>query len=333
MSRIKILQIGMGPLGQKISGYILEREGLEITGAVDNDPQKIGKTLRELSAGDLDLPDIHISGSIKPVITKNKPDVAILTTVSRMEQIVNQVEEIVSFEIPVVSTCEELVFPWNTSPQLAERIDKVAKEHNVAVLGTGVNPGFLMDTLPTCLTAVCQKVNTIKITRLQDATYRRVPFQQKIGVGLTREEYERRINQGNFGHVGLRNSMEMIAHRMGWVLERYEETIEPVIVEEQIETGLLTIKKGDAAGIHQIARGYVNGQERITMIFRAAIGEPEPRDIIEIDGEPPIVSIIKGGVNGDIATCAIVINAVKQILQASPGLKTMVDLPVVSYFS
>jgi 4-hydroxy-tetrahydrodipicolinate reductase len=331
MKTIKVLQVGMGPLGQKITQFILERKNLEITGAVDIDPIIIGKNLGELCS--VDLPGIQISGSVKDAIKENKPDVAILTTGSSMKQIVPQLEEIISFGIPVVSTSEELTYPWRSSPESAQHIDEFARKHGVAIVGTGVNPGFLMDTLPITLTAVCRKVYKIKVTRIQDAAPRRLPFQLKIGAGLTVEEFENKKKQSSFGHAGLRNSLEKIAGHMGWEPTKVEESMEPVIAGKKMETGSLTIEKGDAAGIEQIARGYVNEEEKITLIFRAAVGEPKPHDTIEIDGDPPIVSTIEGGVHGDTATCAIVLNTLKQIIHAPPGLKTMAELPHVSFFN
>ncbi len=330
MNKIKILQIGMGPVGQKISEYINERKGLEITGVVDKDPEKAGLELNKLCC--VNISGIKISNSINETINLNKPDVAIITTVSSINEIAGQIEEVVSFGIPVVSTCEELTYPWETSPELAGRIDNLAKQNNVAVIGTGVNPGFLMDSLPIFLTAVCQNVNRIKVTRIQDAATRRIPFLNKIGAGLTLAEFEKKNKQGILRHIGLTESLQMIAGRMRWKLDKIEESLSPVIADKKIITEKITIPPGNAAGVMQTGKGYVGEEEKITLIFRAAVGETDPYDKIEIDGEPNITSKIDGGVHGDKATCAIAINAIKQILNSSPGLKTMADIPIVSYF-
>jgi hypothetical protein len=331
MEEIKIVQIGMGPLGLKITGYILERKNLKIIGAVDKDPSLIGEDLGGLCS----IPDLHISitESLEELVKNEKPDVAVLTTVSGLEKIVPQIEEIASLGLNVVTTCEELSYPWKTGPALAKRIDEAAKKNNVAVLSTGVNPGFLMDFLPVAVSGVCRKINKIKVSRIQNAAFRRIPFQNKIGAGLSLSEFETKKQKGTLRHVGLTESMHMIGSRMGWDIDRTEDILTPVVADKRIETENMIIEPGFAAGVQQIGKGFEKGKEKISLIFRASIGEPASEDTIEISGEPDIVSTIKGGVNGDIATCAIVTNAVKQIVNAQPGLRTMIDIPVISYFS
>jgi len=330
MEVIKIVQIGIGPLGQKITRYIVERKNLKIVGAVDSDPSKIGKDLGELSS--ISFLNVPVLKSLQESVKNNKPDVAILTTASEIEKIAPQIEEIVSFGLPVVTTCEELAYPWQTAPSFAKQIDESAKRKKVSVLSTGVNPGFLMDSFPIALSAVCQKIDRVKVSRIQNAEFRRVPFQKKIGAGLSLDAFEKKRQEGTLRHVGLTESMHMIANRMGWMIDKTEDILTPVIAKEKIVTKNLTIEAGFAAGVQQIGKGYVNGEEKITLVFRAAVGERISEDTIEISGEPNIVSTIKGGINGDVATCAIVINAIKQILKAEPGLRTMTDLPMVSYF-
>ena len=330
MHTIRIAQMGLGPLGIKIVNLINERKGVKVTRAVDCDPRLTGQDLGVVCGGKPS--GIKIVSSIKELNRKDF-DVVILSTVSDMRRIAPQIEDIVALGVPVISTCEELSCPWRISPRIAGRIDCAAKNANVAVLGTGVNPGFLMDLLPVALTAVSQRVDKIKVSRIQNAEFRRIPFQQKIGAGLSLEEFEKKRQAGTLRHVGLTESMYMVAARMGWKLERTEDELSPIVAEKEIKTADITIKPGFAAGVQQIGRGIVNGEEKITMIFRAAIGEPEPCDRVEITGIPNIDSKIEGGVNGDIATCAIVINAVRQIMNCPPGLQTMTDIPPVSYFS
>lgn len=326
---LKILQIGLGPLGLKIASFIAEREGLRTLSAVDKNPDLIGKSLGSLAGTDS---DVKVSASVAEALKNGKPDVAVLTTVSDMVRITPQIEEVLEHGIPVVSTCEELSYPWDTAPGLAKRIDDKAKSAGVAVLGTGVNPGFLMDSLPTFLTAVCQNVTSVKVNRFQNARFRRIPFQKKIGAGLTLEEFEQRKNDGSLRHVGLTESMQMIAHRMGWKLDKTEDIISPVIAKQEIKTEAMTIPAGYATGVRQIGNGYQNGELKIALVFQATVGEPESYDEIIIEGNPGIRSRIEGGVNGDVATCAITLNAIPQVLRSKPGLMTMVDIPPVSFF-
>jgi 4-hydroxy-tetrahydrodipicolinate reductase len=332
MDSIKVVQVGLGPLGQKIVQYISERKGIKIIGAVELDPMKVGKDLGDLCSVDKQL-DVKVTDDIGKVLKICKPDVAILSTVSSIKKLLPQLEDMAKLGINVVSTCEELSYPWKTEPEIAERINQTAKKHGVAVLGTGVNPGFLMDFFPIALTAVCQRVDSIKISRIQDATYRRIPFQKKIGAGLTLDEFERRKREGSLRHVGLTESMYMIAERMGWKVDSIEDIISPVIAEKEVMMGRTIVLPGMTLGVQQMGRAYGEGKERITLEFRASVGEPGPADTIQIRGLPDIVSSIPGGINGDVATCAIIINAMRSILEASPGLKTMTDIPVASYFS
>ncbi len=330
MRSINIVQIGLGPLGIKIANFIQERPSLTTIAAVDKNPELIGKDLGLLCGG---TPSgVIIQENLADAVSEEKPDIAVLTTVSDMDRIAPQIEEIVALGIPVVSTCEELCYPWDTAPLLAKRIDEAAKRNGVAVLGTGVNPGFLMDALPTFLTAVCQKVTHIEVNRYQDARFRRLPFQKKIGAGLTLEQFEQRKQDGSLRHVGLTESMQLIAHRMGWQLTKTEDIIEPVVAEADWQTPDLHILKGQARGVRQTGRGYVGEEIKVQLIFQATVGELESYDEIIIKGQPDITSRIQGGVNGDVATCAIVLNAIPQVLRTQEGLQTMADVPLVAYF-
>ncbi|KPK75473.1 MAG: hypothetical protein AMJ79_11090 [Phycisphaerae bacterium SM23_30] len=304
---------------------------MEVAAAVDPAPDKAGRELAEVCALDKDT-GIVVADNFAAAIRAVQPEAAILTTLLSFKACVPQVEEIIKHGIPVVSTCEEMLCPWLTEPELAQQLDEAAKKQEVAVLGIGVNPGFLMDFLPTIMTGVCQEVKSIKVTRRQDATFRRIPFQQKIGVGLTIREFEAKREQGSLRHVGLTESLHMIAMALGWELEKTEDVISPIIAEREITTGYKTVRPGLAAGVQQIGNGYVNGAPVITLVFKASVGESNPGDTIEIKGTPDITSHIAGGVNGDIATCAITVNAVKSILKAPAGLRMMIDMPAVSFF-
>lgn len=324
-----IIQVGLGPLGQMIVRFALERGGINVVAAVDPAPDKVGNDLGEL-CGVAKL-GVVVCPDLATAMSGCTADAAVLTTVSSLAKIEPQIAELANAGLPVVSTCEELSFPWQTEPAISARIDEVCKANDVACLGTGVNPGYLMDFLPTALTAVCQRVDRIRVSRIQDASKRRIPFQQKIGAGLTLGQFQEKVSAGTLRHVGLTESVHMIADRMGWTLDKTTESLEPVIAESDVTTGYAPIRAGMARGVEQIGRGYANGDEVITLEFRAGVGEPESYDRVEITGEPSITSVIEGGVNGDIATCAITINALRSIVDAEPGLRTMTDIPAVAY--
>ena len=329
---IEIVHVGLGPLGQMMVKSAVERGSFQIVGVVDTDPAKVGKDLGELCGiGRLGVP---VCGTLDDALRGDPaPRVAVVTTVSSLAAFEPQVAELARAKLPIVSTCEELSFPWRTQPELAGRIDKLCRDGGIACIGTGVNPGYLMDFFPAVLTSLCRKVTGVRVWRVQDASVRRIPFQQKIGAGLTLEQFEAKRRDGSLRHVGLPESVGFIAARLGWTLDRTTESLEPVVAERDVTTGYKPIAKGMARGVHQVGRGFVAGQEVITLNFKAAVGEPEPYEEVQIEGEPTFSSRIAGGINGDIATCAVTLNAVRSILEVGPGLKTMADLPGLSWFT
>ncbi len=326
--RIRVLQVGMGPLGIKMYQDALDKPHLRVVGAVDLDDaiagQDIGKFCGREEAG------VRISSSLADVLDHTRADIALLTTVSDLERATPQIMEILNAGLPVVSTCEELSYPYETAPEKAREIDTLAREKGLAVLGTGINPGFLMDALPSFLTGVCRHVEKVEVNRYQDAQYRRLPFQQKIGAGLNMKGFEEKKLVGTLRHVGLTESLHFIAAQLGWKLDKTEDIISPVVAQRQIETDQLTIRPGQATGVNQVGNGYVNGTLRIKLTFQAAIGERDSYDEVLITGTPNVYSRIAGGINGDVGTCAITLNAIHSVLRASPGLRTMADVPMVT---
>ncbi len=329
---IKAVQVGLGPLGQKAVRFALERGTIKIVAAVDPAPDKVGQDLGVLCGMKKKL-GIVVRAKLSEALRGVKPSVAILTTLSSVKRLEPQVEELARAGLHIVSTCEELSYPWQTQPAVARRMDAVCRRHKVACVGTGVNPGFLMDFLPSVLTAVCQNVERIKIERFQDASPRRVPFQQKIGAGLTRAQFQAKVREGTLRHVGLTESMHMLARHLGWKLSKTTESLQPIIAKKEITSGYTPIRGGQACGVEQIGRAFVKNREVLTLHFRAAVGEPESFDRVSISGTPSFTTVIPGGVNGDIATCAITINAVRSIVNAAAGLRTMIDLPPVGFTS
>lgn len=322
---IRAILVGAGPLGINLYKQALQRNDILITHVVDIDPALEGRDMGDYAG--IDKTNVFIQNSHKNI---EGAEVAILATVSDLAGIGPQLIALIETGFPVVTTCEEMFFPWGNSEEWCVKIDEAAKAKNVAVLGTGVNPGFLMDALPMMLTGVCNVVDRIEVRRYQDAQFRRIPFQKKIGAGLSVEEFEKKKNAGVLRHVGLTESMHFIAHQLNWHLDRTEDKIEPVIAEKNFESEALHIISGYISGIRQTGRGFVDGEEKIKLTFEASVGEPESYDEIEIFGTPHIRSRIMGGVHGDIATCSIILNACRSILRAAPGLRTMADIPMIT---
>ncbi|HSR50476.1 MAG TPA: dihydrodipicolinate reductase [Acidobacteriota bacterium] len=328
MKEIKVIQCGLGPIGLRLTHLLAQRSGVKIVGAVDIDPQLAGRSLAELA--DLRQPlDVKVTGGFDK-LGEIEANVAILTTSSELSKTAPLILQCLDRGWDVISTCEELSFPWHTQPGTASRIDQAARRQGLSVLGTGINPGFLMDYLPAAASGLCQRVNRIVVERIQDAAFRRLPFQKKIGAGLTPKEFHSRVEEGRLRHVGLTESMHLVAACLGWTLERTEDVVEPVMAIDEVEIEDRTIQPGQALGVTQTGRGWRDGHEVITLVFRAAIGQENPRDRIQISGAPPVEILIPGGVNGDVGTCAITANAAHTILRAPSGLRTMADIPLVS---
>jgi len=243
-----------------------------------------------------------------------------------------QLEAILKVRVPIVSTTEELAYPVYTNVRQAAKVHKWAKTAKVAVLGTGVNPGFVMDSLPIALTAACQRVDRVSVTRVQDARNRRLPFQQKIGAGLTTEQFQKRVDDGSIKHVGFTESIAMIADSLGWTLDRISDRVEPKLAHVTISSEYLAVDPGYVCGIVQEGVGYRKKEPVIRLYMEAYLGAPDPLDAIEIDGSPRLSVRIPGGIHGDTATAALVINSIPKVLEAAPGLHTMLDMPLPSFF-
>ena len=328
--QIAVVQVGLGALGRRLTPFLLERLYLRVVGAVDPDPGLVGRDVGEVAEIGR-LLGVAVSPDVRAALSRTSAAVAIQTTVSSLAEAKGQVEELLDCGLSVVSSCEELSYPWQAAPEISADLDCHAREAGKAVLATGVNPGFLMDYLPLVLTGICREVRKVTVLRCQDARFRRLPFQRKIGAGLTLPQFERRKAEGSLRHVGLTESMHMIASRLGWRLDRTEDIIEPIIAAEPVSSDHIAVAAGAAAGVRQLGLGYVGGQERIRLEFRAAIGEPDVRDTVIIEGEPPLQFTTAGGVNGDTATCAILTNAIRTVAAAPPGLWTMADLPITTW--
>lgn len=325
--KIRAIQYGIGPIGASIVKLLREKESVDIVGAIDSDPAKIGKDLAEV-VGASDGPwGVKVSGDSKGVLDQSA-DVVMHTTSSSLPKVMDQLLACLDVGSCVVSTCEELSYPYRTHPELAMKLDKAAKESGVALVGTGVNPGFVMDKLAITLSAVSQRVDHVKVLRIVDAAKRRLPLQKKIGAGMTVEEFRSKVKEGVIKHVGLPESVAMVADSLGLRVDEITETIEPKVASDRVQTEFLTVEAGQAAGVHQIARGLSEGKELIYMELQMYVGAKDPADTIELTGHPNISLVIPGGSHGDIATASVAVNSIAAILEAQSGLRTSRDLAI-----
>jgi 4-hydroxy-tetrahydrodipicolinate reductase len=311
----------VGAIGAGIGRLAAQRDDIALVGAVDSAPDKAGRPLYEAlgiePSGKQANPSIEAEA--EKALAAARPQVVLHATGSYLPDVLPQLLACVRAGANVVSTCEELSYPWRRHPEMAKQLDAEAKAHGVTVLGTGVNPGFVMDTLAVTLSGVCQRVDRVRVARIVDVATRRPQLQRKVGVGLPVEEFRAQVATGRFGHVGLQESCWLVAEGLGWRLDALEETIEPVIASD-----------GLAAGMRQTARGRLDGRTVIDALVQMSMGAERPRDEIEIDGTPPIRLVLEGGIAGDSATPAVIVNAVPRVVAHAPGLITMLDLPVVT---
>jgi len=322
-----VVQYGVGPIGASIAQLMRQKCAIEICGAIDSDPAKVGRDLGDVvGAGDAPW-GIPISDD-EPRVLQQAPHVVIHSTSSSLPRVMDQLLACVRAGSCVVSTCEELAYPFRTNPALAEKLDAEAKAHGVAVVGTGVNPGFVMDKLAVTLAAESQRVEQVRISRVVNASNRRLPLQRKIGAGMTPDDFAASAANGTIRHVGLPESVAMIAHYLNLPVEEISEMIEPVIARERVSSDFLTVETGQVAGVHQIARGLSGGRDLVYLELQMYVGAKNPYDRIELQGHPAVSLMIPSGSHGDIATASVVVNSVPAILQAQPGLRTSCDLPI-----
>lgn len=327
-NRIKVVFFGLGPMGKLIAKGILEKKGLDLVGAVDIAKGIVGKDVGEVLELSKTL-GVTVASDADELLSEVKADIAVIATVSHLERVYPQIAACATAGVNVISTCEELSYPYYKYPALSAKIDALAKEKGVTVLGTGINPGYLMDTLPIILTGPCKHVESIRVTRMMDSSKRRIPYQKKIGTGLTPAEFKKMIGEKKItGHVGLVESIAMVAAALGWNLDEIKEfPPEPIIAKKEVTSSYIIIKRGHAAGLKSKAYGVKKGKPVIVLEFISHATAREEYDAVEVEGVPQIHEKIVGGVHGDIGTIAVIVNMIPKVLNARPGLITMKDLP------
>ena len=321
------MQYGVGPIGAAIVRLMREKRSIEIIGAIDSDPAKAGRDLGDVVEG-ADAPwGVPVMNDAAAMLGES-PDVVIHSTSSYLSSVMDQLLACLAAEACVVSTCEELAYPFRKYPELSAKLDEEAKTWGVALIGTGINPGYVMDKLLITLSAASQSINSARAVRVVDASKRRLPLQKKVGAGMSVEEFRAQVAAGAIKHHGLPESVAMVSDALGLGVDEIAENIDPVVAREPVKTQFLEVAAGQVAGVHQIVRGFAKGQEKIYMELRMFVGANDPHDTIEILGTPELKLTIPGGTHGDIATASVVVNCIPAILDAPAGLRTSRDLPM-----
>ena len=318
---IRLAVMGLGPIGQEIARVLARRRWAEIVAAVDVDPKLEGLPLAEVAELDREV-GVEVTASLDVDC-----DLVAHATVSDLEAATHQIVPLLEAGKSVVSTCEELAFPLDD--RLARRLDEAGREGASTALGTGINPGFLLDALPAALTVSSQSVDHVTATRIVNASERRGPLQEKVGAGLDVDEWRRRQAEGEIRHVGLPESARLLAAAVGWTgLDFSDEVIEPVTASRPVSTDVVDVEEGQAAGVRQLITGSRDGREVLRLELAMYVGAEEPGDAVKIRGVPPVDMKIRGGVHGDRATAAVVANMIPRTVAADPGLVTMAELPL-----
>ena len=276
---------------------------------------------------------MRISPHAKRMLRETRPDVVVHTTGSFLADVEEQLLLCADAGAHVVSSSEELCYPFERDADAAERIHAAAKARSVAILATGVNPGYAMDTLALAATGVCTRVRRLQIKRVVDASLRREPLQRKIGAGLTAAQFDARQRKGGFGHIGLRESLLVVAAGLDWQLDEIQEKLGPVLAERAVTTPYLHVEEGHVAGIAQSVVGRMDGETVLSLELRMYAGAAQPTDSIRVTGDPPIHLEVHGGIFGDTATVGALVNAIPLVIRAAPGLQTVKDLPVPRAFA
>jgi 4-hydroxy-tetrahydrodipicolinate reductase len=326
--KFNVLQVGFGPMGQLVTKLLIKRKNIKLVGVVDIDPAFVGKNLDELLKDEKKVPRLEIMNEIEPFL-KKKIDVIIIATSSFFEKIAPMIKEAVKSKFNVITMCEQLSYPWDFYPELSDEIDALAKENNVTVTGSGINPGYLMDFLPIVLTAPCETVEKIHVTRMMNSSRRRIPFQKKIGTNLTVGEFKKKIAEKKItGHVGLEESIQMIVSGLGLAVDEIIEfPPNPMLTEKEFDSPFGRVPEGYVRGLHSRGVAKKGEKEIIILDFYAYAGDHDEYDSIVIEGIPGIQQKIIGGVHGDVGTASMIVNLIPVVYAANPGLLTMKDLP------
>lgn len=334
MRNVRVVIWGLGEMGKGIAKMILNKKGIEITGVCIRNPESVGKEMHEFMGVERkEHPEVFLTNKIEDIVSKDKCDVAFLCTDSFTKNAFDKIKLCLERKVNVISTAEELAYPKAQSPELAEQLDEIAKANGVTVLGTGINPGFVLDYLILALTGTCEIVDFIHAQRVNDLSPFGHTVMEEQGVGITPEKFEERIAADNLaGHVGFPESIQMIADGMGLKLDKIEQKKTPIISKVERVTKHVKVEPGNLAGIRQEGFGYVDGKVYIEMDHPQQVlpfkeGQ-STGDYITIRGIPNIQVKNSPEIPGGVGTYAMCVNMVPQVINASPGLKTMLDLPV-----
>lgn len=334
MNNLRIVIWGFGAMGSGMAKMLLKKKGVEIVGVCDKHESRVNKSIFEILNMDRgDREDVVINPDIDQVLTQEGCDLCLCATDSYTKNAFPKLKYALEKKVNIISTAEEMAYPQAQNPQLASELDRIAKENGVTVLGTGINPGLIMDLLVVCLTGCMVDVEDIEAKRVNSLSPFGPAVMDEQGVGLTVDEFNKGVKNGNLaGHVGFAESIRMIGDAIGWKIDKFEQQMKPIVTTIDRKSPHGFAPAGNVAGVNMTGQGYVDDKVRIQMIHPQQI-EPEMEgtqtgDYITIKGRPEINMSIKPEVEGGLGTIAMCVNMIPHVINAEPGLKTMIDLPV-----
>ena len=334
MENVKVALWGFGAMGSGIAKVLLRKKGVDIVGVCDIHPARVGRSIYELleiDRGSRD--DVLVNPKIEEVVHDGNCDICVIATDSFTRKAFNKIKFVVEQNVNVVSTAEEMSFPMAQEPELSAEMDKLAKEHGVSILGTGINPGLMMDLLAICLSGCMTDVEKVTCRRVNSLSPFGPAVMEEQGVGLSVDDFNTGVENGTLaGHVGFAESIGMIARDLGWKIDKFEQQMSAIVTSVDRKSPYGFAKAGDVAGVNMTGQGYVDGEVKIDMVHPQQI-EPEMEgthtgDYIVLEGSPEVNMSVRPEVDGGIGTIAMVVNMIPHVINARPGLKTMLDLPV-----
>ena len=328
MDNIRVAVWGFGAMGGGIAKVLLEKKGVEITGVCDIHPARVGKSIFELLGVERgERRDVTVCDDINKVAARGAADICVIATDSFTKKVFPKIKLVVENGINVICTAEEMSYPKANQPELAEEMDRLARANGVSILGTGINPGLMMDLLAVCLSGCMTDVQSVQCRRVNSLSPFGPAVMEEQGVGLSIKAFEQGVEDGS-----LAESVGMIAEALGWKVDKFEQQMKPIVTTVDRKSPYGFAKAGDVAGVNMTGQGYVNGELKIDMIHPQQI-EPEMEgthtgDYIVLKGTPNVSMAINPEVDGGIGTIAMMVNMIPHVINARPGLKTMLDLPV-----
>jgi 4-hydroxy-tetrahydrodipicolinate reductase len=318
----RVTLVGLGAIGREVLKALLGKTSVRVVAVAD--PAFVGRDAGAVAeVGPLGLP---VAPGLAEALSIPS-DVAVVLTTSGTAEMLPLVEAAAEKGVHVVSTCEDLAFAVLGAPDVAAQIDAVARAAGITVLGTGVNPGFVMDRLPLVLAGACVSVRRVTVERIVDADNRRAPLRAKVGAGLSVEEFRAGVSSRALGHRGLPESCALIGRGLGMSFDAIRSTIDPVVSTAAAPRP--GIPDGLVAGLRQTAVGVCGGEELVRLDLEMSAGAPDPHDRVVIDGDPPLdVRIGAGGTHGDRGTVGTVLGAIAALRAAPAGLRYVTDLPL-----